>query len=196
MRTLKESLLDDIETTMTSGSKWIATYNRVEKELDDIKKLCGDLSNWIGDEHETMAETEVYKGVAFEYRILIKCSKLSKCFNLIGKNLFISLAFYPGMRRWSIEYKLTNANQAYRMPYRQNHLFIKSFKQAFEYQYNETGYKPGTGNRSKYTPEQIIKRFILPKFENMDIFKSEIIDVFKTLEKENTIVKYIDGPSI
>lgn len=196
MRTLYESLLDDIETTMTSGSKWIATYNQFEKELDDIKKLCGNLSNWSGDEHETNSEYKDFRGIAVEYRILIKCSKLSKCFDLIGKNLFITLAFYPGMRRWSIEYKLTNANQAYRMPYRQNHLFIKSFKQAFEYQYNETGYKPGTGNRSKYTPEQIIKRFILPKFENMEIFKSEIVDMYKTLEKENTIVKYIDGPSI
>ena len=196
MKTLKESLLDDIETTMTSGSKWIATYNRVEKELDDIKKLCGDLSNWIGDEHETMAETEVYKGVAFEYRILVKCGKLSKCFDLIGKNLFITLAFHPGMHRWDIGYKFTNANQAHRMPYNSNHIFIKSFKQAFEYRYNEQGYKPGTGSRSKYTPEQIIKRFILPKFENMEVFKSEIVDVSKTLEKENTIIKYIDGPNI
>jgi hypothetical protein len=30
----------------------------------------------------------------------------------------------------------------------------------------------------------------------MEVFKSEIVDVSKTLEKENTIIKYIDGPSI
>lgn len=196
MKTLYESILDDIDTQMKAGDNFIKTYKQAEKELDDIKKLCGDLSNWSGDEHETNSEYRDFRGIAVEYRILIKCGKLSKCFDLIGKNLFITLAFYPGMRRWSIEYKFTNANQAYRMPYRQNHLFIKSFKQAFEYQYNENGYKPGTGSRSKYTPEQIIKRFVLPKFENMEVFKSEIADMSKTLEKENIVTKYIDGPNV
>ena len=196
MRTLYESILDDIDTQMNNGDDFIKTHKQAEKELNDIKKLCGNLSNWTGDEHETNSEYRDFQGIAVEYKIFIKCGKLSKCFDLIGKNLFINLAFYPGMRRWSVEYKFTNANQAYRMPYRQNHLFIKSFKQAFEYQYNEVGYKPGKGNHSKYTPEQIIKRFILPKFENMKVFKSEIADMCKTLEKENTIVKYIDGPNI
>lgn len=196
MRTLYESILDDIDVQMSNGDDFIKIYKQAEKELADIRKLCGDLSNWIGDEHETMADTELYKGIAVEYRILVKCGKLNKCFDLIGKNLFITLVFYPGMHRWVIGYKFTNANQAHRMPYSPNHIFIKSFKQAFEYRYNEQGYKPGTGSRSKYTPEQIIKRFILPKFENMEVFKSEIVDVSKTLEKENTIVKYIDGPNI
>lgn len=196
MKTLYESILDDIDTQMNDEDNFIKIYKQAEKELDEVKKLCGDLSNWWGDEHETNSEYRDFQGIATEYKIFIKCSKLSKCFNLIGKNLFINLAFYPGMRRWSIKYKFTNANKAHHMPYRQNHLYIKSFKHAFEFQYNETGYKPGAGRHSKYTPEQIIKRFILPKFESMEVFKSEIVDISKTLEKENTIVKYIDGPDI
>ena len=40
MRTLKESLLDDIETSMASGTKLAGTYKKAEKELEDIKKLC------------------------------------------------------------------------------------------------------------------------------------------------------------
>lgn len=196
MKTLYESILDDIDTQMNTGDDFIKTYKQAEKELNDIKKICGDLSNWSGDEHETNSDINLFRGIAVEYRILVKCGKLSKHFDLIGKNLFITLAFYPGMYRWSVEYKFTNANQAHRMPYRQNHLFIKSFKQAFEYRYKEKGYVPGPGSHSKYTTEQIIKRFILPKFENMEVFKSEIVDISKTLEKENTIVKYIDGPNI
>ena len=195
MRTLKESLLDDIETSMASGTKLVDACKKAEQELNDIKKLCGDLSNWTGYEQENITEFELYKGIKVEYRIFIKCSKLSKLFDLIGKNLFISLAFIPGFR-WSVKYEFTNANQAHRLPDNQNYLFIKHFKQAFEYQYKENGYKPGTGNRSKYTPEEIIERFILPKFENIEVFKSEIVDVSKALEKENTVVKYIDGPNI
>lgn len=196
MKTLYESILDDIDTQINNGDDFIKTYKQAEKELDEVKKLCGDLSNWWGDEHETNSEFEVYKGIAVEYRILIKCSKLSKHFDLIGKNLFITLVFYPGRHRWGIEYKFTNASKIYHMPYRQNHIYIKSFKQAFEYHYNEKGYKPGTGSHSKYTPEQMLKRFILPKFENMESFKSEIADMSKTLEKGNIFTKYIDGPDI
>lgn len=195
MKTLKESLLADIETSMVSGSKLIDIYKQAEKELDDIKKICGDLSNWTGEEHENITEFEVYKGIEVKYAIFIKCSKLSKYFDLIGKNLFISLVFTPGYR-WSVKYQFTNANQAHRLPDDQNRLFIKHFKQAFEYQYKETGYKSGAGSRSKYTPEEIIEKLILPKFENIETFKSEIVDMSKTLEKGNTIVKYIDGPNI
>jgi hypothetical protein len=195
MKTLKESLLADVETSMTSGTKMVDTYKKAEQELNDIKKLCGDLSNWTGYEQENITEFELYKGIKVVYRIFIKCSKLSKLFDLIGKNLFISLVFSPGYR-WSVKYQFTNANQAHRLPDDQNHLFIKHFKQAFEYQYKETGYKPGAGSRSKYTPEEIIEKLILPKFENIETFKSEIVDVSKALEKENTVVKYIDGPNI
>lgn len=195
MKTLKESLLADIETSMASGTKLADTYKKAEKELEDIKKTVCDLSNWVGYEQENITEFELYKGIKVVYRIFIKCSKLSKIFDLIGKNLFISLVFMPGFR-WSVKYAFTNANQAHRLPDDQNHLFIKHFKQAFEYQYKENGYKPGTGNRSKYTPEEIIEKLILPKFENIETFKSEIVDLSKALEKENTVVKYIDGPNI
>ena len=196
MKTLKESLLGDLENNMKIGTLMVDNFKKAKKELDDIKKQCADLSNWSGDEHEIENALSLYRGVAVEYRILLKCGKLSKHFDLIGKNLFITLAFFPGMYRWSIEYKFTNSNQAHRMPYSQNHLFIKSFKHAFEYRYKEKGYVPGEGSRSKYTAKQIIERFILPKFENIETFKSEIVDVSKSLEKENTVIKYFDEPSI
>lgn len=196
MKTLKESLLDDIDTTYKEGSKWLSIHKKAEEELDDIKKLCGDLSNWTGDEYENENAMSDFRGIVCDYKIFIKCGKLSKLFDLIGKNMFIKIAFYPGMKSWTVDYQLTNANQAYPMPYRQNHLRIKSFKQSIEYRYKENGYKPGEGNRSKYTTEQILKKLVLPKFKNIETFKKEFVDILKELETNNTIVKYIDGPSI
>ena len=196
MKTLKESLLDDIDTTYKEGSKWLSIHKKAEQELADIRKLCGDLSNWTGDEAENENAMSDFRGIVCDYKIFIKCGKLSKLFDLIGKNMFIKLAFYPGLKSWTVDYQLTNANQAYPMPYRQNHLRIKSFKQSIEYRYNEIGYKPGPGMHSKYKPEQILKKFVLPKFKDIETFKKEFVDVLKELEANNTIVKYIDGPSI
>lgn len=193
---LKESILDDIDTQMNKGDDFIKTYKLAQKELDDIKKICSDLSNWTGDEYENENAMSDFRGIVCDYKIFIKCGKLSKLFDLIGKNMFIKIAFYPGMKSWTVDYQLTNANQAYPMPYRQNHLRIKSFKQSIEYRYNEIGFKPGAGMRSKYKPEQILKKFVLPKFKDVETFKKEFVDILKELETNNTIVKYIDGPSI
>lgn len=45
MKTLKESLLDDIETTMDNGSKWA---KEIEKEKKEFIKVIGTAKNWEG----------------------------------------------------------------------------------------------------------------------------------------------------
>lgn len=45
MKTLKESLLDDIETSMSNGSKWA---KEVEKEKKEFLKVLGTAKNYEG----------------------------------------------------------------------------------------------------------------------------------------------------
>lgn len=45
MKTLKESLLDDIETTMSNGSKWA---KEIEQETKEFLKSFGDAKNYKG----------------------------------------------------------------------------------------------------------------------------------------------------
>jgi hypothetical protein len=194
MRPLKESILDDMDKQMNKGNNFIKTYKKAEKELNDIKKRCSDLSNWAVYERNTMAQ----------YTIFIQCSKLSSHFELNGKNLLIELVHhsktdYNNWGGWYVNYKLTNARWPYYdegTPWGQHHLYVKSYNLAIQYNYEEIGQKPTKGNDSKYTPEQIIEKFILSKFGNMEIFEKELVNVSKALEKENVGVKYIDGPNI
>lgn len=45
MKTLKESLLDDIETTMDNGSKWV---KEIEKEKKEFLKVIRTAKNYEG----------------------------------------------------------------------------------------------------------------------------------------------------
>jgi hypothetical protein len=45
MRTLKESILDDIETTMDNGSNWV---KEIEKEKKEFLKVISTAKNWEG----------------------------------------------------------------------------------------------------------------------------------------------------
>lgn len=194
MRPLKESILDNMDKQLNKGNNFIKTYKKAEKELNDIKKRCSDLSNWAVYDRNTMTQ----------YTIFIQCSKLSSHFELNGKNLLIELVHhsktdYNNWGGWYVNYKLTNARWPYYdegTPWGQHHLYVKSYNLAIQYNYEETGHTSGSHLKSKYTPEQIIEKFILSKFENMEIFEKEIVNVSKALEKENVGVKYIDGPNI
>lgn len=45
MKTLKESLLDDIDTTMKNGSEWV---KGIEKEKKEFLKIIGTAKYWEG----------------------------------------------------------------------------------------------------------------------------------------------------
>lgn len=191
MKTLYEGILANMEDTMKSGDNLDKLYKKANKELDDIKKRFRDLSKW-----------EVYdKEIAVHYTTFINCSKLSRYFDFIGKNILLEVTYYPKGGRWTgwvITYKFTNANMAHYedLPWGQNRLYVKHYNKAVEYQHPEIGHTPVKDNDSKYTFEQIIEKLVMPKFENMEIFKSEIVNPYKEIENENDVTNYIKGANI
>ena len=189
MKSLYESILSDIETTIKSGNKIANDYQKVFKEFDNLKSLCSDLSNWTGGEYEF--QTTNIPGVIYSYQLFVKCTQLTKYFGLTGKNIFIDVNFSPS-GFWEIRFVLTNSNQPTKYPNMNGqHYFVKNAKQNIYFKLHETSYKGGRGSRSKYDVKHIIDNYLMPKLANFEMFKTEFIDVFKDMQNSNERFKFI-----
>ena len=200
MRTLKdiltEGILDDIEVTMQAGDKFDKWYKAAAKELNNIKILLSSLKNWHGGEYENIDGDRVNNGIGYDYQIFVKCSQLSKRFSLPGKNLYITLQFIPARSNWYINFEFTNAREMTQNPNCVYRSFINSFKQVFGFSYVETSFTQGEGKHSKYTPQEIIDKYILPNFSDIETCEKEIVEISHELEKHNCPVKYFNARPI
>jgi hypothetical protein len=189
MKTLYESLLSDIETTIKSGNKIANDYEKVFKEFDNLKSLCSDISNWTGGEYEF--QTTNIPGVIYDYQLFVKCTQLTKYFGLVGKNIFIDVNFSPS-GVWEIRFVLTNSNKPTKYPNMDGQqYFIRNAKQNIYFKLPETSYRGGKGSRSKYDAKYIIDNYLMPKLADFETFKTEFIDVFKDMQNSNERFKFI-----
>ena len=194
MKTLYESILSDIETNIKYGNKIENNYQKVFKEFDNLKSLCGDISNWTGGEYEL--QSTLKPGVIYDYQLFVKCTQLPKYFDLAGKNIFIEVNFFPS-GFWEISFALSNSNRPTKYPNMPGeYYFVKDTKQNIYFKLSETSYKGGKGSRSKYDVKYIIDTYLMPKLSNFETFKTEFIDVFKDMQNNNEQFKFIQLTNI
>lgn len=196
---VSESILGDLEDNLKAGDEMAENYKLAEKELDYLRNLCSDISNWNGYEFESVAlTTKKSSGVRYEYQIFIKLKYLLKYFNLSGKNLFLSITFTPGTKDWVVSFITTNNIKTKKWKYKPfsgdtiTQLKVNSIQQCIHFNYVENSFIQEEGSRSKYTPKQFIDKFIISKFKDMNTFKKEIIDEFKELESSRYFSKWCD----
>ena len=196
---VSESILGDLEDNLKAGDEMAKNYTLAEKELDYLRNLCSDISNWNGYEFESVAyTTKKSSGVRYEYQIFIKLKYLLKYFNLSGKNLLLSITFTPGTKDWVVSFITTNNIKTKKWKYKAfsgdtiTQLKVGSIQQCIHFNYVENSFIQEEGSRSKYTPKQFIDKFIISKFKDMNTFKKEMIDEFKELESSRYFSKWCD----
>lgn len=190
MKTLKESILDDMEDTLMRGDKYDKQYKAAEKELNAIKSLCSDIKNWHG------GEGGYIDGIGYDYQIFVNCTKLDKMFSLPGKKLYMLITFIPRLQQWKLTFEFTNAREMCQNPNCERFSFIKSFKQKFELAYIDTKFVKGEGKRSRFTPQEFIDKYVISNFANMNTFEKEIVNVSHELTRHNCPVKYFGAKCI
>lgn len=177
MRTLRESLLDDIETTMKNGDKILKNYKVAEKELENLYNKCKDLKNYAGGEFTDYIDRETTK-TGYNYQLFVECPKLLKFFGINAKNIFLVLLFSPNESIWRIRMHFISTKPIEHFSHEGWLMLNGRTKNEICFEYKDTSFYPysNSSNTSKYTCDDMIEKYILPKFSSMDAFKTDVVE--------------------
>lgn len=198
MRTLYESILDDIDVQMNVGDKQAKEYKLAHKEFDNLVLTCSNPKNWKGSAWPVapvngIGEVDMrYAGVVQDYQIFVKCTNLLKYFEIPARSLFINIHFTPADKDWRIDFTLTSSHQPTVNPNRDDGtIFVKDRKHEITFRFIESSYVNGINKGSKYTIDDIIKQCLLPKLKDINTFEDEIVKPFVDAISKNQYRKYL-----
>lgn len=194
MKTLKESLLDNIETSMRKGDKMAKEEDLAIKELNYIYDKLQDFSHnsyWVFN-----------KGLSSKYRctIHLNAARLAKYLGLPAKHIFIMVDCSNFNKvKWGVSICITSATKP-RLD-KTTHVQYVNYntqKTYIAYDFNETNCtfdSSGYGN-PKYSPAEFITKYVLPMFSDIDAFKENIINPLKDSDGEWYKSKFLPTISI
>lgn len=184
MRTLKESLLDDIGITMKKGDKWM-------KSIEDVKTDIKYMFDRINDFDPNSASPSKWYLWSNEYRkratIFFKTPKLTKYFNLPGKHIFIQIIFDKYFHSWGVNVIFSNASKT-TIDNKNNQMErVGSIRGHVLYTFKENGVP--NDKASKFRMDEFIQKYVSPMFKDIESFKQYIVDPYdnKMPDKETII---------
>ena len=194
MKTLKESLLDNIETSMRKGDKMAKEENLAIKELNYIYDRLQDFSA------SSSAHSSYWyynKVLSYKHRctIHLNATRLAKYLGLPAKHIFILVdcSNYKKVK-WGVRICITSATKP-RLD-KQTHAQYISYnteKAKIVYDFNETNcaFDSSGFGESQYAPAEFITKYVLPMFSDMNAFKENIIDPLKNSDGEWYLSKFL-----
>lgn len=199
MKTLKESLLDNIETSMRKGDKMAKEEDLAIKELNSIY----DRLQYFSSKHSAHSSCwEFNKVLSYKHRCTIHLSaaRLAKYFGLPAKYIFIIVDCSNFKKvKWGVRICITSATKT-RLD-KSTHAQYVSYdteKTLIAYDFNETNCtfdSSGYGN-PKYSLAEFITKYVLPMFSDIDAFKENIINPLKDSDGEWYKSKFLPTISI
>ena len=174
MKTLKESLLGDIEDNLKTGDKMVKEYDSAMNELKYIHKKLIDFSPNNITPWYTGASGKL-AGEGYRWSMFIKAPKVSKFFKLPGKNIFVLVVLNYNTKEWDLLITLTGASK----PKFNNNKFqtmtTTHDKKIISYHLKDTTIK-NWDSKSDYSPEEIITKYLAPMFESEENFVKYIVE--------------------
>jgi hypothetical protein len=184
MKTLKESLLSDIDTNLAQGDKWDKKFAAAQSELKYI-------SDCINDFDPNSASPSKWYLWSNEYRkratIFFKTPKLTKYFNLPGKHIFIQIIFDKYFHSWGVNVIFSNASKT-TIDNKNNQMErVGSIRGNVLYTFKENGVP--NDKASKFRMDEFIQTYVSPMFNSIESFKQYIVDPYdnKMPDKETII---------
>jgi hypothetical protein len=182
MKTLKESLLSDIDTTIAQGDKWGKTHAEVETDIKYISDRINDF-----DPHSASASKwYLWRGeYTMRATIFFRTSKLTKYFNLPGKHIFITVSFNTYHHVWEVSVIFTNANKTV-LDHKQHNLErVGNIKGSIWYKFEEKGIP--NGKISKFNVDEFIQTYVRHMFNDIESFEQYIVKPYTEGIRPNTI---------
>lgn len=172
MKTLKESLLDDIDKTMKAGDKMHKTYQLVENELKWVQEQICDFTSTMYDFNWYKGGSGRMTGNIYDWRMLVKTPRLSKFFNMKGKNLFFMVSL-NSHGEWHIGIVNTSASKPV-IDKQYQTMRVNSDKVSLHCTIKDTTFVRNE-HKSKHSIEEIITNYLAPIFGDMKTFKEKVV---------------------
>ena len=173
MKTLYESILDDIDVQMSKGDKIVKNFTAVQSDL----KYIDDCINNFDPNSARPSKWYLWRD---DYRvrstIFFKTSKLTKHFNLPGKHIFIAVTFNKFHHTWDVNVIFSNASKT-TIDNRQRQLErIGSIQGSVSYNFEEKNIP--TDKASKFRMDEFIQTYVSPMFNDFESFKQYIVEPY------------------
>lgn len=177
MKTLKESLLDNIETTMKDGDKW---HNKLEKQIADVQSELKYISDCINNFEPNNSSASKWYLWSDEYRkratIFFKTPKLTKYFNLPGKHIFIQIIFTKFSHEWGVNIIFSNASKTTIDNKQRQMERIGNIQGNVLYTFEEKG--ATNDNASKFRMDEFIQKYVSHMFNDIESFKQYVVEPY------------------
>lgn len=194
MKTLKESLLDNIETSMRKGDKIAKEEDLAIKELNLIYDRLQDFS---ATKSVCPSCWEYTNSAAYKHRcsIHLNTPRLTKYFGLPAKYMFIIVHCSNWKKvKWSVRVCITSATKPRldKITHAQ-YVSYNTEKSLIVYDFNETNctFNDLGYGESQYAPAEFITKYVLPMFSDIDAFKENIINPLKDSDDKWYKSKYL-----
>lgn len=170
MKTLKESLLSNIDTTIAQGDKWDKKFAAAQSEL----KYISDCINNFEPNNASGSKWYLWSD---EYRkratIFFKTPKLTKYFNLPGKHIFIQIIFTKFSHEWGVNIIFSNASKTTIDNKQRQMERIGNIQGNVLYTFEEKG--ATNDNASKFRMDEFIKTYVSHMFNDIEAFKQYVV---------------------
>lgn len=183
MKTLKESLLSDIDTTIAQGDKWDKKFAPAQSELKYISDCINNFepnnasaSKWNFQKSENTTRATIF----------FRTSKLTKYFNLPGKHIFIAVSFNKYSQAWTVDIIFSNANKTI-IDNRRHHVeYIGNMRGSISYRFEEKNIP--NDKTSKFRMDEFIQKYVSHMFNDIESFKQYVVETYdKGIPPKQTI---------
>jgi hypothetical protein len=170
MKTLRESLLADMDDVFKAGDKYQKLYNNSIAELNEIyTKIC-NIKDWYWGGNGKLWGQVIHGG------IMVSIPNLAKYYNLSAKNMYLNIIFDDMIGEWIMHIILAGSSKTTINKYSIE--ITNRQKEFLVYRFADTSWK-SMHNKSKYTKEDFINKYLLPIFNDINSFEEHVVNAFK-----------------
>lgn len=173
MKTLIESLLSDIDTTLAQGDKWEKKFAAVQSEI----KYISDCINNFEPNSARPSKWYLWNGKeTTRATIFFRTSNLTKYFNLPGKHIFIAITFNKFFQAWDVNIIFSNANKTTIDNKLHQLERIGNIQGSILYRFEEKNIP--NNKTSKFRMDQFIQTYVSHMFNDVESFKQYVVEPY------------------
>ena len=170
MKTLRESLLADIDDVIKDGDKHQKLYDKSIAELKELYVKISKIQDWYWGGNGKLTGQVIHGG------IMVSIPNLAKYYELSARHMYINVIFDDMIGEWVIHIILAGSSKTTINKYSIE--VTNRQKEFLIYRFFDTWWKH-IHDESKYTKEGFINKYLLPIFKDINSFEEYVVNAFK-----------------
>jgi hypothetical protein len=159
-----------MDDALKVGDKSQKLYDKSIAELKEIYNKISKISDWYWGGNGKLTGQPIHGG------IMVSIPNLAKYYNLSAKNIYLNVIFDNLIGEWVIHIILAASSKTNINKY--NIEVTNRQKEFLIYRFDDN-YWEKIYDKSKYTKEEFINKYLLPKFVDIKSFEEYVVNPFK-----------------